>query len=219
MVINILSQNIELYNYNKKNKQLSWIDKDDYINFLFKDFKNWPYYNLYINNNNNNFENDKDFILKYYNTYIKYNKKINECLDDFCLTWIDDIDTVHDIVFNTLKYINKESKYYKLYNLFKDEVYKNFVLELYRKTLVNNKLFDNIISNISTNWKLERIVLLDRIILQMAICEFIFFPKIPPKVTINEYIEITKIYSTEKSKIFINGILNKIFKKFYIKNF
>lgn len=209
ILLTILSKNVELLNYNKKNKKLLWNNKEGYINFFFQKLQNWNYYKIYINKKKYSFNDDKDLIIKYYQTYIKYSQKIDESLEDCYMTWVDDIDVVHNMVINTLKNIN--SSCFKLYNFSNNIENKNFVLQLYRQTILNKKIFDSLISKRLNNWSLNRIAILDKIILHMALCEFIFFPNIPPKVTMNEYIEITKLYSTKKSKIFINGILNNIF--------
>lgn len=211
--LEILSKNIEIIKYSAKNKQLTWENKDGYINFLLENLKNWSQYKIYISQNYISFDNDKEFILKYYKTHIKSNKKITESLEDVYITSTDDLEIVHDIVFKILKIIGNEnySSSFCLYNIYKEKNYKHFVINLYRKTLLHNKIFNKMISDTAKNWDLSRIAILDRIILQMSLCEFLHFPTIPPKVTMNEYIEITKIYSTQKSRIFVNGMLNKIF--------
>ena len=87
---------------------------------------------------------------------------------------------------------------------------KKFYVDLMKKTAENNKRFDELIENKSKNWEFARIAIMDKIILRLAICEFLYFPDIPPKVTIDEAIEISKKFSTEKSSSFINGILDSI---------
>lgn len=210
--LEILSKNNEIIKYSEKNKELTWENKYEYINFLLEQLNNWSQYKIYITKKNISFDDDKAFILKYYKTHIKYNKKISESLEDIYITSTDDLDIVHDIVFKILKVVgsNTYSSAFCLYNIYKEKYYKNFVIDLYRKTLLYNKIFDKMISDTAKNWDLSRIAILDRILLQMSLCEFLYFPTIPPKVTMNEYIEITKIYSTQKSRIFLNGMLNKI---------
>lgn len=194
------------------NKNLNWEDNDQYIFYLFKKLENWKYYESYINLEKNSFFLDKKFILKYYKTQIISNIKLYEFLEDKYLTWSYDLNIVHKIVYNTLKFANNDDCKFNLYDINKNIKDKNFIISLYRKTDFNKKYFDDMISKISINWDLKRIAILDKIIIHMAICEFIYFSKIPPKVTINEYIEITKVYSTEKSRIFINGILDALLK-------
>lgn len=208
-----LSNNIEIIEYSAKNKQLTWENKDEYINFLLDQLKNWSQYKIYISQNYISFNHDKNFILKYYKTHIQYNKKISESIEDISITSTDDLEIVHDIVFKILNFIERNTYFssFSLNNIYKEKNYKNFVIQLYRTTLLYNKIFDKMIAETAKNWELSRIAILDRIILQMSLCEFLYFPTIPPKVTMNEYIEIAKSYSTQKSKIFINGMLNKIF--------
>lgn len=172
----------------------------------------WSFYQSYLFKDET-FDVDKDFILKYYETHIKYHKKLYELFEDKYITWIDNIQIAYSMLYSTLKFIKSTtSPHFRLYTLYKDIEDKNFIIFLFQKTLANNKKFNELISCAANNWNLNRINNLDRIILQMGLCEFLYFPTIPPKVTMNEYIEISKIYSTEKSKFFINGILNQLFK-------
>ncbi|WP_320412029.1 transcription antitermination factor NusB [Candidatus Shikimatogenerans silvanidophilus] len=112
-----------------------------------------------------------------------------------------------------LKKYNYFNEYFFLFKKILKE--KKFFFNLYKKTKINEKYFDKIIKNYSNNWNLNRISIIDKIILRMSLCELFYFYEIPKKVTINEYIEISKIFSTDKSKNFINGILDKVCK---IKN-
>jgi N utilization substance protein B len=107
---------------------------------------------------------------------------------------------------------------YLIPELFKDEDDKTFALELFRKTLLNQSSFYSEIAERTTNWDADRLASLDGILMQMALCEFQKFPSIPVKVTINEYLEIAKEYSTPKSSTFINGILDKTVKAYQKEN-
>jgi N utilization substance protein B len=96
-------------------------------------------------------------------------------------------------------------------SMFSNDDDRQYVIELFRKTIVHGDEYQEFIRKFSENWDFERIAFMDIMIMQMAISEAIHFPSIPAKVTLNEYIEISKYYSTEKSSFFINGILDKIF--------
>ena len=102
--------------------------------------------------------------------------------------------------------------------LFKDEDDRDFGLDLLKKTILNQGSFSTEIASKTTNWDSDRITQIDTVLMQMAICEFQKFPSIPVKVTINEYLEIAKEYSTPKSSNFINGILDKIVKEYKVEN-
>ncbi len=119
-----------------------------------------------------------------------------------------------------LKNINdlKKTKSLKIDNLFKDEDDEAFVLDLFRKVVLNHHKFDEVIDLKTPNWDSERIAELDLIIIKMALTEFMYFPSIPTKVSINEYLEIAKDYSTDKSSVFINGVLDKLLKDYESEN-
>ena len=108
----------------------------------------------------------------------------------------------------------KINKPFSLGLLYKDDDDKKFVVDLFRKVILNHTKFEEDIKDKTPNWDAERIADIDMILIKMAICEFLKFPSIPSRVTINEYIEISKDYSTNKSSFFINGVLDKILKDF-----
>jgi transcription antitermination protein NusB len=106
-----------------------------------------------------------------------------------------------------------------LMSLYNDEADdKQYVIELFRKTILNKDEYENIIAEKTKNWEVERIAMMDILIMEMAICELLNFPSIPVKVTLNEYIDISKRFSTPKSKMFINGVLDKIIADFKTNN-
>ena len=125
----------------------------------------------------------------------------------FVNTWI-----VKDL--NTLK----EGESYKLSNLYKDGADEKFVLNLFRKVILNHEKYDKEIDDKTPNWDTDRIADIDMILMKMAICEFLEFPSVPTKVSINEYIEIAKDYSSQKSSYFINGVLDKVLKDLVTTN-
>ena len=157
----------------------------------------------------NNFEEDKQFIINIFTDIIVPNDKFYEFLEDNNLTWIDDIPVVNTHIvkqLNSIKSIKDTS--FTVPKIFKDLEDKEFVSDLFKKTVLNEVEFAKEFVDKTPNWDSERIAELDTIVLKMAICEFLKFPSIPVKVTINEYLEIAKEYSTPKSSIFINGILD-----------
>lgn len=206
-IVKILSSNkylIKKYNSNYKN---NWKYNKNIIHFLILEIKKIKKYKEKIKKS---FEEEKNFILKFYEDYFIFNKKMEKLYLDISL---ENLSIAHDMVFKTLKSINYYNpRDFKLNNINKNVENKKFIIELYRKTISHKLEFNKLIKNISKNWDLNRIGTIDLIILQMATCEFLYFPNIPPKVTMNEYIEITKIFCMEKSKNFINGIMDKIFK-------
>jgi N utilization substance protein B len=166
-----------------------------------------------MSNRTNTFEEDKQFVLDMFTELIAPNEKLYEYLEDNKLTWIDDIPMVNTQIQKQLRQI-KEGDEFRVPKLYKDQEDKEFVSLLFRKTVLNEIELAKEYIDKTPNWDSERIAEIDTIILKMAICEFLKFPSIPVKVTINEYLELAKEYSTPKSSIFINGILDNLVKDF-----
>ena len=188
---------------------------DDYIILLLNEIKQSELYEKYMRNTVNSFDEDKQFILDVFTELIVPNEKLYDYLEDNKLTWIDDIPVVNTQIIKQLKQIksvNDDS--FRVPKLFKDQEDKEFVTHLFRKTILNETELAKEYIDKTPNWDTERIAEIDTIVLKMAICEFLKFPSIPIKVTINEYLEIAKEYSTPKSSIFINGILDNLVKEF-----
>ncbi|NUY82377.1 transcription antitermination factor NusB [Flavobacterium sp. MAH-1] len=195
----------------------NWKLNDDYILLLLKDIKDSELYQKYMSNRVNNFAEDKQFILDLFTEVIVPNEKLYDYLEDYKLTWVDDIPLVNTQIQKELKAL-EEGQDFRLSKLYKDEEDKEFVSQLFRKTVLNEPELAKEYIDKTPNWDTERIAEIDTIILKMAICEFLKFPSIPIKVTINEYLEIAKEYSTPKSSIFINGILDNLVKEFQTAN-
>ncbi len=208
-----LSDVLEVRNIN------NWSMNDDYIYILLDHIKRSDLYKNYLENKTNSFENDKAFIYQLFNEVIVPNEKLYEYLEDNKLTWIDDIPMVNTFISKQLKNI-KEGKFesFSIPKLFKDTEDKEFVSLLFRKTVLNEEALTKEFIDKTVNWEIERIAEIDTIILKMAICEILKFPSIPTKVTINEYLEIAKEYSTPKSSIFINGILDNLVKELQLND-
>jgi len=152
-----------------------------------------------------------------YTELIAPNEKLYEYLEDNKLTWVDDIPLVNTQIQKQLKQIS-ESTEFRVTKLYKDQEDEEFVSLLFRKTVLNEVELAKEYIDKTPNWDADRIAEIDTIILKMAICEFLKFPSIPVKVTINEYLELAKEYSTPKSSIFINGILDNLVKEFQNEN-
>ena len=172
-----------------------------------------------MQNTSNNFEEDKSFAIAIFTDIIVPNEKLYEYLEDEKLTWVDDVPVVNTHIIKQLNLLsaNNINDGFKITKLYKDTEDKEYVLNLFRKTVLNEADFAKEYADKTPNWDTERIAEIDSIILKMAICEFLKFPSIPTKVTINEYLEIAKEYSTPKSSNFINGILDNLEKEFQTK--
>ncbi|MSP84621.1 MAG: transcription antitermination factor NusB [Flavobacteriaceae bacterium] len=218
-ILQILSENNSLSIALENRKINHWELNEDYIQILLDSIKNSNFYAKYMANTVNNFEEDKQFIIDIFTELIVPNEKLYEFLEDNKLTWIDDIPVVNTQIIKQLRLIKSaKDEAFRVPKIFKDQEDQEFVTNLFRKTVLNERELANEYVDKTPNWDSERIAEIDTIVLKMAICEFVKFPSIPVKVTINEYLEIAKEYSTPKSSIFINGILDNLVKEFEIAN-
>lgn len=213
-IFQILAENNSLSIALENRKIDNWNLNDDYILLLLNDIKQSKLYENYMRNAVNTFEEDKEFIVDLFMEVIVPNEKLYDYLEDNKLTWIDDIPVVNTEIIKQLKAIkNIEEGGFRVPKLFKDNEDKDFVRDLFRKTVLNERELAKEYDDKTPNWDSDRIAEIDTIILKMAICEFLKFPSIPVKVTLNEYLELAKEYSTPKSSIFINGILDNLVKE------
>lgn len=156
---------------------------------------------------------DRKFIEKLYNKIILVAEDLYQVLEEQSIYWNDDVEFVISMITKTLKKFNEYSDSdQRLLPMYKDQEDRDFAKDLIRKSIVNHDELRELIKEHSKNWDVERIAFMDILIMQLAITEFLYFPSIPTKVSLNEYIELSKYYSTEKSRNFINGILDKTLK-------
>ncbi|WP_395053570.1 transcription antitermination factor NusB [Flavobacterium sp.] len=188
---------------------------DDAILYLLQDVKESDLFINYMFKKESTFKEDRFFIADLFSEVIAPNDKFYSYLEDFKLTWVDDIPLVNTEILRQLKQIdNSEDDLVKLPKVYKDTEDKEFSITLFRKTILNEDKLSKEFIDKTPNWDIDRIAEVDTIIIKMAICEILNFPSIPIKVTLNEYLEIAKEYSTPKSSIFINGILDSLVKSF-----
>ena len=198
----------------KETNKLSYILKSndhDLINKLFKELFTSNIYKSYIENENNDIAVDKDFIVKVFNNHILNNELLHHIFEEESIYWQDDLPFVVTIFNSQIKKNNKIS----IPLVFKDVSDKSYAINLFRNSIKYNQKFEEIIKKFAKNWDLDRIAFIDKILLKMAFSEIFEMNDLPIKVSINEYIEISKYYSTKKSKMFVNGILDNVV-KYYI---
>ncbi|WP_304198495.1 transcription antitermination factor NusB [Flavobacterium alvei] len=218
-IFQILAENNSLSIALETRKIDNWALNDDYILILLDAVKKSKLYANYMSNAVNTFEEDKEFIVNLFEQVIVPNEKLYDYLEDNKLTWIDDIPVVNTEIIKQLRAIKAvEGGNFRVVKLFKDNEDKDFVRDLFRKTILNEKELAKEYVDKTPNWDSERIAEIDTIILKMAICELLKFPSIPVKVTLNEYLELAKEYSTPKSSVFINGILDNLVKELQASN-
>jgi len=212
LLVEKLRNNIELSNYFEKRK-LNWKIHEDFIKKLYFDFRETPTYTEFVELDDKTFNEDKELVVKFYSEFLAENEAFVEFLEEENIYWNDDYSFVLAMVIKTIRsFSESKSDHAKLLPLFKNDEDREFAKLLLRKTIVNKTDYTTIIEKHTKNWDTERIAQIDLLILQLAIAEVIEFESIPFKVTLNEYIEISKYYSTVRSKTFINGLLDKIVK-------
>jgi N utilization substance protein B len=192
----------------------NWKLNDDIILGLIDTIKESELYQSYMQKPVGSFEEDKNFIVDLYTEVIAPSDRLYDYLEDHKLTWLDDLPAINTLIVKQIKQLKGEYDTLVIPKVYKDEDDKDFVKNLFRKTVLNELELSKEYIDKTPNWDVERIAEIDTIILKMAICELLKFPSIPTKVTINEYLEIAKEYSTPKSSIFINGILDNLVKEF-----
>lgn len=218
-VLMMLSANEALTAELERRKLNPWYLDFEYVDLSYKAIAESRLYKDYMSTSSSTFKEDKEFVISIFEDIIAPNDKLYDYFEDKKLTWLDDIPVVNTSILKLLKKLKPSSpEKHFLPKLFKDDDDKDFGFDLLKKTILNQSSFSDEIASKTKNWDSERITQIDTVLMQMAICEFQKFPSIPVKVTINEYLEIAKEYSTPKSSNFINGILDKIVKDYKAEN-
>jgi len=210
-----ISDNSVLQAELKRRKLNNWYLNEEYIKIIYQEVIGSEIYDRYMSNPHTSYEEDKGLVLDLFRDIIAPNEKIYDYLEDDKLTWVDDIPIVNTHLLKILKKVKENSvPSYFLSALLKDEEDLTYAKRLLAKTLLHNARWEKEIEGKTPNWDKDRIADIDSILLKMAICELLNFPSIPERVTINEFLEIAKEYSTPKSSIFINGVLDKLVREY-----
>jgi N utilization substance protein B len=214
-IFSIVSINKQVASESFKRK-ISWEKDLEFVQKLFFKIAESEEYNSYMNSSVSDFKEDKKFISEIYRNIIAGDESLEIFFEEKNIHWADDIDFVNTLVLKTIDYINESATdNLPIAQLYKDEKEdKEFAKELFRKVIERSDETDKMIQGKTENWELERIAFMDVLLMKMSIIEFLYFPTIPVKVTLNEYIELAKQYSTPKSSVFINGILDKLLAEF-----
>lgn len=188
---------------------LGWGEYDVFVRKVYNSIVASDYYKEYMSSGINSFEEDCKLFMRIFEEEFEDNEKLEEILEDMSLFWIDDLEyTLNVILKNFETVIAKKAIVHP--NTFIKEDDKEFALTLLSESLMHYDEYSSLISENAANWKSERIVATDEMIIVMGLTEAVTFPNIPVKVTINEYLDISKFYSTPNSKVFVNGLLDKL---------
>ncbi|MDH6354211.1 N utilization substance protein B [Dysgonomonas sp. PH5-45] len=208
--INQLKSNTQFNNYLKE-RPLNWSENSTFVRKLLDTILSSSLYKEYTSDSDTSYEADRTFWKKTFKKFITENEELEDLLEDESLFWNDDIEIVESFVLKTIKrFDEKNGTEQELLPMYKDEEDKLFAKKLLHETMLNSTEYEQMIAQYAKNWESERIALMDQIVMQIAISEILNFPNIPVSVTLNEYINIAKVYSTQKSASFINGILDTI---------
>ena len=211
--IAVIANSSSFATYVQDNNVTNWEVDDEYIKIIWSELENSEFYKTYINTAESSFKEDQKFITQFFKEIIAPNEKLAEYYEDQNISWLDDIPFVNTWIVRTLSKLKKD-KIFILDKLYKDDDDLKFVSDLFRKVMLHHTSYEEDIAGKTPNWEADRIADIDMILIKMAITEFLKFPSIPVRVTINEYIEISKDYSTNKSGYFINGVLDKLSKEY-----
>lgn len=217
--LTLLSENPQLEKKLKNNK-ISWANSPEVVKNIFNHFKTGSHYQTYMSLEQSSFEQDRDLIVALLKYYICENELLHHYYEDKSIYWLDDWELINKMIIKGLKAMNGEAELggFEVMPLYKDIEDKEFALELFRRTILNEKEFASLIASKTQNWDIDRIALMDIIIMKMALTEILKFSNIPIKVSLNEYIELSKMYSTPKSNVFVNGVLDKLVEELVSKN-
>ncbi|MDR2064636.1 MAG: transcription antitermination protein NusB [Prevotellaceae bacterium] len=212
-VIKLLRQNKILQNYVNREK-LSWDDSTELLKKIYNSMANSDYYKKYMLNDKHSFAEDKQLICKILEYEIEDLDYIYALLEEKNIYWIDDLEFVLSMSIKTVKSFKaNQDSYTELLPLYNDETDAKFAIRLLRRVLADYDKTEIIIDEYTKNWDLERLAFMDTLILQMLLAEAREFPEIPVNVSIDEYLEIAKYFSSPTSSAFVNGVADKIISK------
>lgn len=212
-VIRLLAQSDSVNDYLAAHK-LSWAKYPELVKALFTQLEQSDYYKKYMTSQESSFREDLALITEFYTRELEESEILESALDEMSILWNDDLGFALVMVTRTLSNMRASHTDVKVLPKFKSIEDLDFARELFAKAAVNFDNYQAEIEKYTRNWDVERIAFMDNLIMATAVAELVTFPSIPVKVTLDEYIEIAKYYSTHGSSTFINGILDKIVASF-----
>ena len=197
--------------------KINWVDEEEMIRKLWVEVRESQDFKDYMASETNTFNDDREILIRIVKKQITASEILHFYYEEKNIHWSDDFFTANMLVIKTLKALKPTwGESHPLPELFKETVDddanedREFVKDLFRQTVVHSDEYEALIAEKVKNWEMDRIAVMDILLIKMALAELIEFPSIPIKVTLNEYIELAKMYSTPKSKVFVNGILDKL---------
>ncbi len=198
---------------------LDWSRNEGLFHTLFEQISGSAAYQEYMQAETCDYEADKEVWRRIFKQVLAESPELAQALEDTCIYWNDDLDIVITFVLKTIRHFNlEEGDRQPLLPMFKDADDRNFAMRLFRQTLLNGPQYRELITSSIKNWELERLATMDLLIMQIALTEIMEIEDIPVSVSFNEYIDLAKVFSTEKSSLFINGTLDSIVKNLRAEN-
>ena len=208
-VIKQIENTEKLFVYTDSNT-LNWSATPELIKHIYTVMVESDSYKLYMESPDNSFEADRKFIMNFFSEYMVDDDMLYQVLEENSIYWNDDIEFVLSMNIKTVERLKESSKSLSLMNLYKNDDDRRFATDLFCKTVLNHESNSALIRASIKNWDLERLAQMDLLIIEQAISEITSFESIPIKVSLNEYIDLARFYSTDRSNAFVNGILDKI---------
>ncbi|MBQ8361268.1 MAG: transcription antitermination factor NusB [Bacteroidaceae bacterium] len=194
-----------------KNQKKTWDNDEDFVKALYNRIVESDVYKEYMAAETSSYAEDRELWRKIYKTMVFNNDALDALLEEQSLYWNDDKEIVDTFVLKTIKRFDESNgSRQELLPEFKDEEDRDYARRLFRRTILNADYYRHLMSENTRNWDLKRVTFMDVLIMQVALAEITSFPNIPVSVTINEFLEIAKLYSTPKSPGFINGLLDTV---------
>ena len=213
-----LESNKQLQEY-RDNQNFDWADQEEFVRSLYSKIEESEFYRMYMDSGQDSYDEDREVWRLIYRHLICNNEELDGVLEEMDLYWNDDKVIVDTFVLKTINRFTAESTDEQpLMPEYRDEADQEFALRLLQKAIANKDYYYELIASTTRKWDISRVALMDRIILQLALAEIISFPGIPVSVSINEYVEIAKMYSTSKSGKYINATLDNIAKRLIKEN-
>lgn len=213
-----LERNKQLCEYAEKRSK-DHFDEESFLKKLYTSFVDSEVFQLYLAKEDFSYDSDRELIRKLYKTYVCNNEDFDALLEDRDLYWNDDKEIIDSFVLKTIKrFKSEEGDEQPLLPQFSEEEDREFALKLFKSTIDMADEVRTLIKNNCKNWEFERLAFMDVVIMQIAMAEILSFPSIPLKVSINEYLDIAKVYSTPRSSSYINGVIDHIVKKLQKEN-
>lgn len=209
--IQVLAQDRELLRAHEQG--LHWAEHRSYIRSLYEELKEEPYFIEYMTTPKApDFKDDLHWLLDFYGGQLPEDPELDSLLEDVSLYWTDEVPYVCNTIIGQLEGLKESAPSIKHPDLFFNEDDRRFAIDLLHHTLTHYQEYAGYLEIFAENWDKERIAVTDNVLITMGVAEAVAFPSIPIKVTLNEMVELSKFYSTENSRIFVNGMLDKIIK-------